>query len=187
MSDDNGAPFTASIKSGTDYDAALIAIRANSAQELSNRLRELGQSAALGDLAALDGLFKGAFGARSAVAGGVAQTPPATPPVTTTATANDSWQGMSQTPSSDDPWAAPQTQAQPPAQAQPGGIETVNDRYGNVYTLNIPTAPMCPHGPMAQADKAKRDGTGRYKQWVCAVPVRSGFKQKTTCESQWVN
>lgn len=171
------AAFTASLKSGHEYDAGLITVRADSAAELNARLAELVQSPALGALAATNHLLKAAFNA-----GAIAAPPTVTPaaPAAPTAPPVQDFQGMSAPQTTADPWNGNQ-------QVSQGGVTETTDRYGNRYTLNLPTAPRCEHGVMALVEKKKRDNTGTYKKWCCPVPVSSGFKAKTNCEEQWAN
>lgn len=190
------ATFTATVKAGAGFEAAWIVVRANSAQELTYRLNELRESAALGDLAAFDALVKGAFNAGGIVGGGQAQTPPATNSAPAQGHSGQPWNQAqpndapwSQTPP-DDPWATPpaqQTQQAPPAQG--GATNQLTDKFGANYTFDLPTAPMCQHGPMAMKEAVSQSSGKPYKQWVCAQYPKSGFKReaKTACEAKWVN
>lgn len=55
--------------------------------------------------------------------------------------------------------------ASAPAVASAGGEETVNDKYGNIWVYNSPSAPECSRGKMV-LKHGKAQATGKpYKGW----------------------
>jgi hypothetical protein len=68
--------------------------------------------------------------------------------------------------------------ASAPAVASTGGEETINDKYGNTWVYNSPSAPECSRGKMV-LKHGKAQATGKpYKGWFdpAAGPKWTGAK-----------
>ena len=66
----------------------------------------------------------------------------------------------------------PQAQDSGPAQStsvapqqDAGAVEVVNDKWGNVWTYGLPTAPMTPRGPAVRKDGHAQASGKPYSRW----------------------
>jgi hypothetical protein len=67
-----------------------------------------------------------------------------------------------------------------------GGIETKEDKYGNLYTKGNPDAGTCAHGPRIVANKTNKAGR-KYKAYDCVNDTPFGDWRADKCDRAWPN
>jgi hypothetical protein len=71
------------------------------------------------------------------------------------------------------------TQPSVPSTQQESGIREETDKWGGVWTYNVPGAPACPHGPRVQK-KATSQAGKPYVAWCCPTTSPFAYRQKIT-------
>lgn len=74
----------------------------------------------------------------------------------------------------------------PPAQAQPEGVRTVTDRWGNQWTYGRPDAPVCAHGTMVLKKGTSKAGKS-YVGWFdpAGGPEWTAGKVDNQCDAKF--
>lgn len=147
------APITATLKAGGGYDAPWLVVRADTPDQLTQRLNaivEHGIDAAL--VVAAQSLAR-EWGGNAAPA-----------PTASGQTNVEQHLGGQVIQDSAGFTPAPSTNANPAPAAPAAGITVEEDKWGGRYELNLPNAPQTPFGPAIKVTKQAKSGK-YYSRW----------------------
>ena len=199
MSDEQ-AILTVSFKGGTGFDAPLLVVRAENPVDMLARLDAVLGTGVAAKSAQVAREFQGVYAADQGLSPTatvvVPVSAPTQPPISQAPPAtNAGWGNTQPQPGYQAPPAAGGFQPVQPQPAAAGAPFTKQDRFGNVFAYNDPTAPVCLRGPMVKATRQKKAG-GTYDKWVdpahkaCPVWREQGnppVDPAQLAEEQWVN
>jgi hypothetical protein len=170
---DESAVLTVTLKGAGGFDAPWVVVRAETPQDLLQRLNALGSLGILARVTEvareLHGVYAADQGLRPSATVVVPDPVQPQPPIPQAFVAqpvtSNGWGNTPVPPGYQAP--PPQGGYQPvqPQQAQAGQPFTKEDRYGNTFVYNDPAAPMCQRGAMVLAtrtSKAKKP----YTMWL---------------------
>lgn len=148
------SPLVVTLKGGGNHADPWIVVRADTTQQLVERLNEVVN-------AGVDGAVVAAQQAFTATYGGA----PANPVQTVQQGLGGQVVQAQPTPTQASYTPAPQVSA-PPAQVAPaGGAHSETDRFQNTWTFNHPKAPQTPHGPAVHRSWTTQAGKASNR-WV---------------------